>query len=227
MLRRLAGLFLLTAAALLSACKGGAPESEIRQDIKYLAVFTSPALTTQEDDKRFSAAFQSKYKSRVVTLRPVSGLAALSHLNARASLLAILKINHLREARSVCREIEVALGNGSLAALIPLVETLPSQDNFSGGYFYLALEKRAATFQKLNGNGKNEIFRNESEDFAKDRNMLSYFAASALTDTPYQTVHILGYSGVAETQFETFDGLFARAVRKLEAADTLIAEKIR
>src|SRR5262245_34818413 len=61
-----------------SVCRSGASDTEIRHDVKYLAAFASPALVTQDDEKRVSTAFQSKYKSRVVLLRPVTGQAALS-----------------------------------------------------------------------------------------------------------------------------------------------------
>ena len=227
MLLRAVPLFLGFVVFFTTACKSPAPDVELRQDLKFLAVFSSPALATQEDDKRFSTAFQSKYRSRVVLLRPVAGQAALTQLNSRASLFAVLKINHLREARQIAREIEVALGNAALIALFPLVENQSSQDNFSGTYFYLGLEKRAQTFQRLQANGKAEIFRNESEDLARDRNVLSYFAAANLSDTPYSSVHILGYSGIAETQYQSIDGLFVRSIRKLEAADTALVEKIR
>ena len=210
-----------------SACKSSAPEVELRQDLKFMAVFSSPALATQEDDRRFATAFQSKYRSRVVLLRPVTGQATLTQMNSRASLFAVLKINHLREARQIAREIETALGNAALVALFPLVENQTSQDNFSGTYFYLGLEKRAQAFQRLQAQGKAEVFRHESEDLARDRNVLSYFAAANLNDTPYQSVHILGYSGIAETQYQSIDGLFARSIRKLEAADTAVLEKIR
>ena len=210
-----------------AACTANAPEVELRQDLKFLAAFASPALATQEDDKRFATAFQSKYRSRFVLLRPVAGQAAQTQLNSRASLFAVLKINHLREARQIAREIETALGNAALIALFPLVENQSSQDNFSGTYFYLGLEKRAQACQRLQAAGKAEIFRHESEDLARDRNVLSYFAAANLSDTPYTSVHILGYSGIAETQYQSIDGLFARSIRKLEAADTALLEKIR
>lgn len=217
--------FLLSLLAV--ACKGSAPDMEVRQDLKFMAIFTSPSLTTQDDDKRLSAAFQSKYRSRVVLLRPVTAQAALTQLNTRASLFAIMKINHLREARAISREIELAIGNASLVSLLPLVETQASQDNFSGTYFYISLEKRAAAFQRLAATGKSEIFRNESDDLGRDRNILSYFSATSISDTPYQSVHILGYSGLAETQYQTIDGIYARSMRKLDAADTVVAEKIR
>ena len=220
-------IFMLLTGFIASACKTSVPDVELRQDLKFLAVFSSPALATQEDDKRFATAFQSKYRSRVVLLRPVAGQATLTQLNSRASLFAVLKINHLREARQIAREIEAALGNATLLALFPLAENQTSQDNFSGTYFYLGLEKRAQTFQRLQAQGKAEIFRHESEDLARDRNVLSYVAAANLSDTPYTSVHILGYSGIAETQYQSIDGLFARSIRKLEAADTALVEKIR
>jgi len=221
-------LTLITGLTILcGACRAPAPEAEIRQDIKYLALFSSPALTTQDDDKRLSAAFQSKYKSRVILLRPVTGIASLGQLNAKVSLMAVLKINHLREARAVCREIEQAMAGGALLSLMPFLETHGSQDNFSGSYFYLTLEHRAAAFLRLSTQGKNEIFRNESDDLARDRNILSYFAGATLSDSPYHSLHILGFSGLAETQYQTIDGLYQRSLRKLEAADSLIAEKIR
>ncbi|GEM_PF-3112135 len=227
MLLRAIPLFIVFFGFFATACKAPAPDVELRQDLKFLAVFSSPALATQEDDKRFSTAFQSKYRTRVVLLRPVAGQAALTQLNSRASLFAVLKINHLREARQIAREIEVALGNAALTALFPLAENQTSQDNFSGNYFYLGLEKRAQTFQRLQAQGKAEIFRHESEDLGRDRNVLSYFAAANLSDTPYSSVHILGYSGIAETQYQSIDGLYARSIRKLEAADTALVEKIR
>lgn len=227
MLLRAVPLLIVFVGFFTTACKSPAPDVELRQDLKFLAVFSSPALATQEDDKRFSTAFQSKYRTRVVLLRPVAGQAALTQLNSRASLFAVLKINHLREARQIAREIEVALGNAALIALFPLVENQSSQDNFSGNYFYLGLEKRAQAFQRLQANAKAEVFRNESEDLSRDRNVLSYFAAVNLSDTPYSSVHILGYSGIAETQYQSIDGLFSRSIRKLEAADTAVLEKIR
>ncbi len=211
----------------LTACRSSVAEAEIRHDVKYLAVFSSPALVTLDDDKKMSAAFQSKYKSRVVLLRPVTGLAALTMAGAKASLFAIIKINPLREARAIAREIEQAMGNASLAALYPLVETPGSQDNFSGTIFYLGLEKRANSFTRLSGSSKLETFKTETDEFGKDRNILSYFSGALLSDTPYHTVHLLGFSGVAESQYETLDGFYHRTLRKLEGADTVLVEKIR
>ena len=125
-------IFILLTGVFASACKTSLPEVELRQDLKFLAIFSSPALATQEDDKRFSAAFQSKYRTRVVLLRPVAGQAALTQLNSRAALFAVLKINHLREARQIARESEVALGNAALIALFPLAENQTSQDELTG-----------------------------------------------------------------------------------------------
>ena len=82
-------IFILLTGVFASACKTSLPEVELRQDLKFLAIFSSPTLATQEDDKRFSAAFQSKYRTRVVLLRPVAGQAALTQLNSRASLFAV------------------------------------------------------------------------------------------------------------------------------------------
>ena len=39
-------------------------------------------------------------------LRPVAGQAALTQLNSRASLFAVLKINHLREARQTMEQAQ-------------------------------------------------------------------------------------------------------------------------
>lgn len=217
---------LVTLLPALAHCRSAAQDAEIRHDIRYLAAFSSNSLVNPEDEKRFSNAFQSRYRSRVILLRPVSGQAVLPQLNARASLFAVIKINAQRETRTVTREIEQALG-GSLLALFPLSETAGSQDNFSGQAFYLTLEKRTTAFNRLSGNSKIETLKHESEDLARDRNLLSYYAAMVLSDTPYQTVHILGFSGLAESQYETFDGLYQRSVRKLEAADTVLVEKLR
>ncbi|GAB4431734.1 MAG: hypothetical protein OHK0011_14540 [Turneriella sp.] len=199
---------------------------EIRHDIRYLAAFSSASLVNPDDEKRLSDAFQSRYRSRVVLLRPVTGQAFLPQLDARASLFAVIKINAQREARSVVREIERALG-GQLLALLPLSESAGSQDSFSGQTFYLSFEKRTPAFFRLTGSAKAENLRLEADDMARDRNLLSYFAALILADTPYQTVHILGFSGLAETEYETFDGLYHRSLRKLETADTALVEKIR
>lgn len=194
--------------------------------MKYFAAFSSPAIVTLDDEKRVGAAFQSKYKSRVVLLRPVTGLAALTISDTRASLFAVIKVTALREARAIAREIEQA-ANGALVSLYPLIEGPNSQDNFSGSVFYLSLEKRSTAFSRLTGASKTDILKNEAEDFARDRNLLSYFAGSLLSDTPYQTLHLLGFSGIAESQYETLDGLFHRSVKKLEAADTVLVEKLR
>lgn len=222
-------LLLLPAAALAvtTSCRSSSAEAEIRHDIKYLAAFASPALVTIDDEKKVVNAFQSKYKSRVVLLRPVTGLSALTLADAKASLFAIIKISPLREARQIAREIGDALGNAALIALYPLVETQGSQENFSGTVFYLGLEKRNNAFSRLTGQGKLDVFRTEADEFARDRNILSFFSATLLSDTPYQSLHILGFSGIAETQYETLDGLYHRAVKKLDAADTVLVEKIR
>jgi hypothetical protein len=219
--------FTLLSALLAVACGGPAPQTELHHESKYLAVFSSPALTTPDDDRRLAAAFQSKYRSRVILLRPVTGQAYLKELGVKASLFAMVKINSLRETRVVVKEIEQALGNATLAALLPLAETAGSQDNFSGLIFQLALEKRASGFNRLNSRAKADIFRLEAEEFSHDRNLLSYFASISLNDTPYQTVRLLGFSGVMETQYETYDGLYTRTVRKLDGADTAIVEKVR
>lgn len=224
---RFSALVLAVSAVFSGACRPAASEAEIRHDVKYLAAFASPALVTVEDEKKASAAFQSKYKSRVVLLRPVTGLAPLGLTDAKASLFAVIKINPLREARAVAKEIADAFGNAALLALYPLVETPGSQDNFSGNVFYLGLEKRTNTFARLSGATKLETFRNEAEDFGKDRNILSYFSGAMLSDTPYHTVHLLGFSGIAESQYETLDGLYHRTLKKAEATDTVLLEKIR
>ncbi len=223
---RLWSFALLSVLAVVS-CGSPAPQTELHHESKYLAVFSSPALTTADDDRRLTAAFQSKYRSRVVLLRPVTGQAYLRELGAKASLFAMIKINSLRETRAVVKEIEQALGNATLTALLPLAETIGSQDNFSGMVFHLALERRAAGFNRLNSKAKADVFRVEADEFSHDRNLLSYFSSVALSDTPYQTVRLLGFSGVMETQYETYDGLYARTVRKLEAADTVVVEKLR
>ncbi len=220
---------ILLCVAVVSAilnCRGAAQDMEIRHDIRYLAAFSSNSLVNPDEEKRFNDAFQSRYRSRVVLLRPVTGQAHLLQLNARASLFAVIKINAQREARAVSHEIERALG-GQLIVLIPLSESAGSQDSFSGQTFYLALEKRTNAFSRLAGNAKAETMRLEADDLARDRNLLSYFAALMLADTPYQTLHLLGFSGLAESEYETFDGLYHRSVRKLEAADTALVEKIR
>jgi hypothetical protein len=224
---RFLAMVFTAAVPFLTACRSSAAEAEIRHDVKYLAVFSSPALVTADDDKKLSAAFQSKYKSRVVLLRPVTGLASLTQSYVKASLFAVIKINPLREARAIAREIEQAIGNASLAALYPLVETANSQDNFSGSIFYLGLEKRNNTFTRLSGSSKLDTFKTEADEFGKDRNVLSYFAAALLSDTPYHTVHLLGFSGLAESQYETLDGFYHRALKKLESADTVLVEKVR
>lgn len=199
---------------------------EIRHDIRYLAAFGSASLLSPNAEKRFTDNFQSRYRSRVVLLRPVTGQAYLAQLGIRASLFAVIKINAQREARTVAHEIERALG-GQLITLLPLTETAGSQDSFSGQAFYLGLEKRTTAFNRLTGSAKAENLRHEADDIARDRNLLSYFAALMLADTPYQTVHILGFSGLAESEYETFDGIYHRALRKLEATDTALVEKIR
>jgi hypothetical protein len=224
-LRALILLSLAVIPAMLN-CRGSVPDMEIRHDIRYLAAFSSTSLINPDDEKRFNDAFQSRYRSRVVLLRPVTGQAYLPQLSARASLFALIKINAQREARAVAHEMERALG-GQLVTLLPLFESAGSQDSFSGQVFYLALEKRTTAFERLTGNAKAENLRLEADDIARDRNLLSYFAALILSDTPYQTVHILGFSGLAETEYETFDGLYHRSLRKLEAADTTLVEKIR
>jgi hypothetical protein len=224
-LRALILLSLAVIPAMLN-CRSAVQDMEIRHDIRYLAAFSSASLINPDDEKRFSDTFQSRYRSRVVLLRPVTGQAYLSQLSARASLFAVIKINAQREARAVVREMERALG-GQLITLLPLSESAGSQDSFSGQAFYLGLERRTPAFQRLTGNAKAENLRLEADDIARDRNLLSYFAALILSDTPYQTVHILGFSGLAETEYETFDGLYHRSLRKLEAADTTLVEKIR
>jgi hypothetical protein len=226
MLFRSFALLILLTSVLLSNCRAATSETEIRHDVKYLALYSSPGLVTQEDDKRLTTNFQSNYKSRVVLLRPVSIQAWLPQSQARVSLLAMIKINSLREARAIAAEIQAALG-GTLITLMPVIETPGSQESFSGHTFYLGFEKRSNAFVKLSGLGKSDVFRNEADDLARDRNMLSYFSGSILSDTPYNSVHILGYSGITETQFETLEGIFYRGVRKIDGADTLIAEKIR
>jgi hypothetical protein len=227
-LMHLRALILLSLAVILAMlnCRSAVQDMEIRHDIRYLAAFSSASLINPDDEKRFSDTFQSRYRSRVVLLRPVTGQAYLSQLSATASLFAVIKINAQREARAVVREMERALG-GQLITLLPLSESAGSQDSFSGQAFYLGLERRTPAFQRLTGNAKAENLRLEADDIARDRNLLSYFAALILSDTPYQTVHILGFSGLAETEYETFDGLYHRSLRKLEAADTTLVEKIR
>lgn len=215
----------LAALALLS-CRTSTPDTDINHGVKYLAVFSGANLVAPDEEKRFNTAFTSRYRSRVVMLRPVVGQAYLTQNASRASLFALIRLTAEREARSVARDLEVALG-GQLTALWPIVEGPGSQDNFSGVNFYLALEKRQAPFVRLALASKAEIFKNESEDFGKDRNLLSYFSAAMLSDTPYHSVHILGFSGIAESQYETADGHYHRSVRKLEAADTVLVEKIR
>lgn len=223
MLFRLSMLCL--SAVFLLQCRGAA-ETEIRHDIKYLAAFSSPALLTADDEKRFSTNFQSKYKNRVIILHPVTGLTVLTQANARASLFALIRVGSLRESKAVTREIEQALGGATLM-LLPLIETTGSQDNFSAQIFYLTLEKRSAAYQKLTGPAKAELWRNEADELGRDRNILSYFAGSILSDTPYQSVHIMGFSGTAESEYQTIEGLYHRGVKKLEAADTVLTEKIR
>ncbi len=218
---------LLISLAFAAGCRAPLQPSELHHETKYLAAFASPALITPEDDRRINAAFQSKYRSRVILLKPVTGQVYLRELAAKASLFAMIKVNSLRDTRAIVKEIEAAMGNASLLALLPLAETNGSQDNFSGMVFHLALEKRAHAFNRLNSKAKSEIFRSEADDFSQDRNMLSYFSAIALSDTPYQSVRLLGFSGVMETQFETYDGIYPRSVRKLEYADTAVVEKIR
>lgn len=225
-LRALLALTALTALPLLSQCRSTVQEMEIRHDIRYLAAFSSASLVNPDDEKRFNDAFQSPYRSRVVLLRPVTGQAYLSQLAAKVSLFAVIKISAQREARAVAYDIGRALG-GQLITLLPLSETTGSQESFSGQTFYLGLEKRTTAFHRMTGSAKGEILRLEAEDIAHDRNLLSYFAALMLADTPYQTVHFLGFSGIAESEYETFDGLYHRSIRKLEAADTALVEKIR
>jgi len=213
-------------ALVLLACRTSAPDTEINHGVKYLAVFSGANLVFPDEEKRFNAAFTSRYRSRVIMMRPVAGQAYLTQNASRASLFALIRLNSEREARSVARELEVALG-GQLAALWPIVEAPGSQDNFSGINFYLALEKRLTPFVRLSMASKTEIYKSESEDFGKDRNLLSYFSAAMLNDTPYHSVRILGFSGIAESQYETADGHYHRSVRKLDVADTVLVEKIR
>jgi len=207
-------------------CKGAAPEIEIRHDLKYFAAFSSPAILTVDDEKRFTTVFQSKYKNRVVLLKPVAAQAYLGHLSARASFFAVIRLGSQRETKIVAREIEQALG-GQAIAIFPIVEAPASQDNFSGQYFYLALEKRHAAFAKLPANQKAELMRAEAEELGRDRNLLSYFSANMLVDSPYHTLHLMGFSGAAESEYQTLDGFFGRAIRKLDTADTALLEKIR
>jgi hypothetical protein len=219
-------LLLMALVPIVVYCRGAVAEMEIRHDIRYLAAFSSASLVNPEDEKQFQENFQSRYRSRVVLLRPVTGQAYLPHLNARISLFAVIKISAQREARVVAHELERAL-RGQLISLFPLSESVGSQDSFSGQTFYLALEKRTNAFSRLNGSARIENLKLEADDIARDRNLLSYFAALMLADTPYHSVHILGFSGLAESEYETFDGLYHRSIRKLEAADTTLVEKIR
>lgn len=207
-------------------CKPALPDMEIRHDIRYLAAFSANTLLNPEDEKRFNDAFQSRYRSRVLLLRPVTGQAYLPQLQNRAALFAVIKINTQREARIVAHEIERALG-GALLMLLPFFENPGSQDSFSGQIFYLTFEKRSHAFVRLTGAAKLENLKHETEDLSKDRNLLSYFSGLLLADTPYHSLHILGFSGLAESEYETFDGLYHRAMRKLEQADTVLVEKIR
>lgn len=223
MLFRLSAVF--ASVVLLSQCRAPV-ETEIRHDIKYLAAFASPALLTADDEKRFSTNFQSKYKNRVIILHPITGLAYLAQAGTRASLFALIRVGSLRESRQVTREIEQALG-GTTLMFLPLIETTGSQDNFSGQVFYLTLEKRSAAYQRLTGPAKAELWRTEADELGRDRNILSYFAGGILSDTPYQSVHIMGFSGAAESEYQTIEGLYHRAAKKLDAADTVLAEKIR
>jgi len=224
-LRTLMLLSLAVTPAMMN-CRSAVQEMEIRHDIRYLAAFSSASLVNPDAEKRFNDSFQSRYRSRVLLLRPVTGQAYLAQLGTRASLFAVIKINAQREARAVAHEMERALG-GQLITLLPLSETGDSQDSFSGQVFYLGLEKRMIAFNRLAASAKAENLRHEADDIARDRNLLSYFAALILADTPYQTVHILGFSGLAESEYEMFDGIYYRAIRKLEAADTALVEKIR
>lgn len=217
----------LTCAIVATHCKANTPELEIRHDLKYIAAFSAPAILTADDERRFQATFQSKYKNRVLLFRPISAQAYLSALGGRAALFAIIRLSALRETKAVTREIEQALGGGSTLALLPLIEAPASQDNFSGQYFYLALEKRTTGFAKLPASQKADLMRIEADELSRDRNLLSYFSANILSDTPYQTVHLMGFSGIAETEYQTIEGLYARAVKKLESHDAVLAEKIR
>jgi hypothetical protein len=224
---RLLALLTCTCAILTASCRQTPGEAEIRHDVKYLAAFTSPALLTADDERRFSDAFQSRYRNRIVFLRSATGQSQLPQAAAKASLFAVIRVSPLREARLIAREIEQALGGAGLIFLLPLVEMPGSQDNFSGVSFYLSLEKRSAGFLKLSSASRLDLMRNEAEEFSRDRNLLSYFSGAILGDTPYQTVHILGFSGTAESQYQTQDGILYRTLRKLETADTALAEKIR
>lgn len=225
-LRALCALLILAITPVLTHCRPAGQEMEIRHDIRYLAVFSSAPLINPDDEKRFSDVFRSRYRGRVVLLRPVTGQAHLGELDAKASLFAVIRINAQREARTVAYEISRALG-GQLTSLLPLSEITGSQDSFSGQVFYLALEKRTSAFSRLPGHAKAESLRLEAEDLGRDRNLLSYFSAHLLADTPYQTMHILGFSGLAESEYETLDGLYHRSLRKLDRADTFLVEKIR
>ncbi|MBV6493842.1 MAG: hypothetical protein LDLANPLL_01866 [Turneriella sp.] len=222
--------FVFIATALLfftSSCRNSVTDVDISHDIKYLAAFSSPTIASLADEQKFSEKFQSNYKSRIVLLRPVTGQANLTLASTKISLFAFIKINALREARLVTQEIASALPGASLVALYPVAEIQNSQDNFSGNVFYISLEKRNSTFLRLSGLSKQENLRSETDAFTKDRNLLSYYAATMLNDTPYHTIHILGYSGIAETQYQTLDGLHSRTLKRLDAVDTVLVEKIR
>ncbi|HRP70456.1 MAG TPA: hypothetical protein PLY93_13070, partial [Turneriella sp.] len=219
-------LYILSFFITSTACRNSVSNIDISHDIKYLAAFSSPSLVTPADENKFNQAFQSQYKTRVVLLRPITAEANLSLSSNKVSLFAFIKINAQREARIVAREIATALG-GSLVQLYPIAESVNSQDNFSGNTFYLSLEKRLSSFTRMNGALKQDAMLHEAESLSKDRNMLSYYAATILSNTPYHTLHILGYSGIAESQYLTLDGLFYRSIKKLDTADTVLLEKMR
>ncbi|MCX7632889.1 MAG: hypothetical protein N2Z22_06120 [Turneriella sp.] len=218
-------LLALSLCLLVSSCRKAA-EPDTPHDIRYAAIFSAPSWLNPDSEIRFSEAFRSRYRNRVVLLRPVSGQAFLPQLGTRAVLFSLIRINAQREARTVAHEIERALG-GQLVALLPLADSPGAQDSFSGQIFYVALERRTTAFLRLDVASRYTLLRQEAEDFAHDRNLLSYSAGSLLSDTPYHTLHILGYSGILETENNTLDGHYYRVLRRLEAADTFLAERVR
>lgn len=226
-LRRISLALLAFALMAQAACRSQASDLEIGHDLKFIAAFSSDSLIASESEMRFLQTFQSRYRSRIVLFRPVTGQAYLPQLKNKASLFALIRISTDREARIIAREIERSLPQGALLSLYPVAQMTQAQDNMAGQIFYLSFEKRKDSFNHLTGAQKTELAKKESDEILRDRNLLSYFAAFVLSDTPYQTLHLMGYSGIAETQYQTLDGQFYRALKKYEAADTVLVEKIR
>ena len=204
------------------------PESDLDTsgEIRFAALFSN-AMLNPDADNRVNAGLTEGHKNRVTFFRPIGGKFYLHQNAMNAGFLTYIKTSSLKDAKAICADIMRVIPGSMLADLSPLVELSGASDSFSGSLFLISFEKRTVAHNKSPVLIRNDLYKNEIEELGKEKSISSIFAASLLQTNLYDTFHILGFNNLSDARQVVLGGDVERALRKLEARDTNLFERIR